>query len=579
MANACFVNLTFDPGKNPAVLDTCTWDAAAALHSIRELPEQYLDNLVLCVQSRQPLPRCAGLTPYTGSLTCTGDATLFLAGLPDGQAVFLEVLSRDQNPVLGDPLTILQIKTGERLSVHPTDADTIVLFIRRMAPLKGPRALGSTPRLGIGVRMTTACWPAILKAMEQKGFCANLIQNSVRELNFMSTLLEATPAETNYACGFGTIETGYTGSSFEGLWVAGVLEALKYPKILEYGADADHLQVKRGAEGMAKAKRYVDSCRHYSFYTMDMADILDYAALTESSDAAAEECAVNRVGDSKKFHEVLAYHRDPVRIEGRQYVLNQKLIHKMIGKYWNAMLALEELSAHIHAKKNGQAFDLEFTIDEHSPEVAAFDCLTSEEEVVFVLNEIKRRTLPVSHIAPNFGVEKGFDYRCPDGLEGLERRIRAQFPIAEAFGVLLDFHSADDLTSPVREVIRRATGGKHHYKISPMLQILFAKVLEDHHPDLFRQWWEDARAYAEREAAAGSPFARACIEEDDRDGKQKPSHRHKVFHHFSFAFVGRRDKNGQFLHRDRFYDLSQEFYQAYEQCLITYLVQLAEELF
>ena len=51
-----------------------------------------------------------------------------------------------------------------------------------------------------------------------------------------------------------------------------------------------------------------------------------------------------------------------------------------------------------------------------------------------------------------------------------------------------------------------------------------------------------------------------------------------MFHHFCFRFVGRRDADGQFLNRQRFYSLSDEFYQAYEDRLAGYLEGLAEEL-
>lgn len=43
------------------------------------------------------------------------------------------------------------------------------------------------------------------------------------ELNLLEDLRRGAPPERNYASGFGMIEGGYTGSTFEGLWVAGVL--------------------------------------------------------------------------------------------------------------------------------------------------------------------------------------------------------------------------------------------------------------------------------------------------------------------------------------------------------------------
>jgi hypothetical protein len=144
---------------------------------------------------------------------------------------------------------------------------------------------------------------------------------------------------------------------------------------------------------------------------------------------------------------------------------------------------------------------------------------------------------------------------------------------------MLDFHSGDDLTSATRRVIQRATGGNLHFKISPMLQLLFAEVLNDFHPALFRRWWDDALAYARREAGAGSAFAAECVREYEADGEPEPSSHDSIFHHYSFAFVGRRDEGGQFICREEFYDLSPAFYREYQTRTARYLCSLAEELF
>ena len=86
-------------------------------------------------------------------------------------------------------------------------------------------------------------------------------------------------------------------------------------------------------------------------------------------------------------------------------------------------------------------------------------------------------------------------------------------------------------------------------------------------------------AYAKHEASAGSEFAKECIEEYENNPNKKPSRKHMVFHHYSFRFVGKRDEAGQFLHRETFYDLSADFYKEYENRLVTYLSNLADELF
>jgi len=463
--------------------------------------------------------------------------------------------------------------------MYKTGAAVIDRFFRFVSPDLGPKAMGAVPRLGVGTRMTTAVWPGIFQAMDTCSFASNAIQNSVRELNLLDSLLAGQPADRNYAFNFGTIESGYTGSSFEGLWVSGVLEALKSPTCPHYGADADHIQVKRGADGLIRAKQVATAAQYYTFFTLDVSDILDYEPIAVKSTGTAETYLADNIRDADQCKAVLNYHRQKHRIGGQRYQLDAAMIGRLVGKYWDALDAVQTLTDHISHLKEGRLFDLELSIDEHPPEIQTFDCLTTDVELLFVLSEMQRRQLPVTHVAPNFGIEKGTDYRCPDGLEGLEKRVRSLAPIAEEFGVMLDFHSGDDLTSATRRAIQRATQGRLHFKISPMLQLLFADVLNDFHPALFHRWWDDALAYARREAAAGSAFAAECVREYEADSEQKPSPHHGIFHHYSFAFVGRRDAQGQFIYREEFYDLSPAFYREYQTRVARYLCSLAEELF
>ncbi|MDH5453802.1 MAG: hypothetical protein OEX14_10665, partial [Paracoccaceae bacterium] len=65
--------------------------------------------------------------------------------------------------------------------------------------------------------------------------------------------------------------------------------------------------------------------------------------------------------------------------------------------------------------------------------------------LMFLVLELQRRRIPVTHIAPNLGIEKGLDYRGPDSLVGLEKRIRGLYDISCEFGLMLDCHSGDDL--------------------------------------------------------------------------------------------------------------------------------------
>jgi hypothetical protein len=294
--------------------------------------------------------------------------------------------------------------------------------------------------------------------------------------------------------------------------------------------------------------------------------------------SAAEDCLRSHIPSAGERAAVSAYHRKSQKIGNRTYALGEAMLGRLVGKYWEALDATQALAEHIRQFKGDRPFDLELAIDERTPDIPTCACITSDEEITFVLLELKRRGIPATHLAPNFGVEKSVDYRCPDGLAGLAARVRSQCEIAEEFGVLLDFHSGDDLSSETRRVIGRATRGRNHFKISPMPQIIFAETVRDLYPELFRRWWNDALEYAEREAAGGSDFAATCIAEF-QSAQAAPSPHDSIFHNFGFAFVGKRDRSGQYLNRESLYDLAQDFYCEYQSRITGYLCGLAEDLF
>jgi hypothetical protein len=519
-----FGNLDIDPAVNPAVLDTVTWDPQRARAIVDSIEPSFWHA------ARRGAVRRQSCEVYRGSRAERNGGVYFLARLPDRQHVFLRIGTGGGTDDLGAPLYAMPLGHDLFLAVHAANAAVIRRYVRDLRPDKGPGAMGAVPRLGIGTRMSTSVWPGIWRAMEEGRFAANAIQNSVRELNLLENVLAGQPPRSNYLYGFGSLQEGHTGSTFEGLWVAGVIEALKTDTQPRYGADADHVTVRRGPGGLERAKRVIDAARDYTFFTLDVSDVVDYAA------------------------------PDP------------------LAKYCTAVEVVEELSSHIQGVKAGVPFDLELSIDECPPRMAASTCLTSEAELTFLIEELNRRGVPVTHIAPNVGIVKGQDYDTA-GLVEFEQRLRRLHAIAAGHGVMLDIHSGDDLSAAGRQAIGRATGGRVHFKVSPSLQVLFGEVLAEVDPPRFRLWWEDTLAYARREAAAGSAFAERCLCEYEGSGHPAPSPHHAVFHHYNFASVGRRDEHGQFVHRESFYNLSAEFYRQYHDRVAGFLCDVADDVF
>jgi hypothetical protein len=282
--------------------------------------------------------------------------------------------------------------------------------------------------------------------------------------------------------------------------------------------------------------------------------------------------------DPDERRSVISYHRLPRKFGSVEYQPSEEELAAFFGKYANALDAAEELKAHLDGLKRGARYDLELSVDENPPDVSTCDNLTGDTEMVFLLLEGERRGLEITHIAPNLGVEKGVDYRCPGGLTELEERLCRLQSAAEQFGVMIDCHSGDDLSADTRRVIGRATGGRIHFKVSPSLQVLFGKVLYDLHPELFDVWWKDALAYARREASGGSPIAEESLSQLG-SGDGKPGPEKEVFHHFNFATLGRRDESNRFITRDWFYELPDDVYQEYTRRLEKFLVEIAHDVF
>jgi len=531
MGHMRFGNIEFDPAVNPAVLDTVTWDLDGARQILGSIEPAHWRSAHQALRESRPVPVHGSCTIYPGSCTRRDDGCYFLVRLSDGQHTFIKIGQVSSSDDLGSPIHTVLLDGFVPLTAYAADAAAIRHYVRVLRPDKGPRALGAVPRLGIGTRMSTSVWPGIWPAMAKGGFAANAIQNSVRELNLLQDVLAGRPSRTNYLYGFGTLEEGHTGSTFEGLWTAGVIEALKTDTHPQYGADADHITVRRGPGGIDRAKLVIDAARDYTFFTLDVSDIVDFAK------------------------------------------------DRPAGKYETALVAVEELAAYIRHVKGDAPFDLELSIDECPARMDPGACLTTEGELTFLIEELRRRNAAMTHIAPNVGVVKGQDYESPEGLAGFESRIRGLHRIARERGVMLDFHSGDDLRPAVRRAIGRATEGWNHFKVSPSLQIIFAEVLHDLYPERFQWWWDDALAYARREAAGGSDFAAQCLRQYEDSGEAAPTPHHAVFHHYCFGSVGRRDEKGRFINRERFYNLPTDFYEEYRDRIERFLCEVAADVF
>lgn len=521
--------IDLDPARNPAALDTCTWDPAAALRQ-GEAAGPFLAECAISVGTAH----CSGCLKGTlmGTAAAPASAALadgvgyFLLSLDDGQKVFVAAAADPVEP----PVKTIGKLVGGKVALIPVDIETVRWYVTSIAPQFSPRAFGGVPRLGIGGRQTTTVWPGVIRALMTIGGPAESIQNSAyRELAPMDMILSPPGAEVTYLPGHGSLTIGHTGSSIQGFWLAGVLSHIENACTEPFGADLDHVPVKSADEaGIAKAKHLIDCGRHYTFFTLDTSLLFDFSAADLSK------------------------------------------------RYDTAIEVGAELYNHLREIKQGEPFDYEFSLDEGP-------AITEPDELRYVLDRLTKSGVTVNFIAPNVGFEKRVDYRKPDGMQGLEARVREMAAIASEYGALLDFHSGSDKSSLTYRTISKAAGGSLKLKVSGKLQLILSEVLADLEPDFFDEWWDYTLVSAKADADTGSEVAAEYVRmvEDRRraDGagfRRLPQDR--FFTDFSFGMVGAKDGSGNFLHRDRFYSLKPAVQEEYTKRVADYVVRLSEDL-
>ncbi len=92
-----------DTAVKPAVLDTGSWDVPSAWRVIAALPVPYWASLQQALAQDRPLPSAMDFTPHAPSRARASGYTWFLAGLADGQQVFIELAEGGSERVLGKP--------------------------------------------------------------------------------------------------------------------------------------------------------------------------------------------------------------------------------------------------------------------------------------------------------------------------------------------------------------------------------------------------------------------------------------------------------------------------------------------
>jgi hypothetical protein len=543
---------------------------------LRSLSPEGLAKFTRHISSSEQSPRAGMLHIHDASRERHEQSVVALCeATVDGQHFITETGPKSHEEEFGTPVFRSRVGGGH-LVAYPADAAHLHRIYNRVAPGRLPRAMGPVSRLGIGTRMSRLLFEGIWRSINRCGYAANAFQNSYRELTILDRILNPGKAATVYYPGLGFVPEGHTGSTFEGLWVTGISEALKFNTARSpFGADADHIKVKRDDPELVDTRLVVEAARFYSFFTLDVSDVLDYSAYGQGSRSTST--LESEVGDSSVAREITRYYNRVFKIDGVAHRITENELIGLVGKYWKSLGLVEKLAEYISTVRGGEQFDLEISIDEHPPDVHPFECITKDAELLFLLEELRRRGVRVTHIAPNFGVEKHVDYRHPSGLDELAERVARQHAIARDYGSVLDCHSGDDLASETVRTFSAATSKEIHFKVSPSLQMMYADVLAKTQPNVFRIWWDKTCDVIERAAAEGSDTAVKFMVAGS--GAQQPDPSNEAFRLFCFAAVGQRDDRGGYLLREALYEPSEETETVLAGRLEDHLCRLAYDLF
>ena len=87
IAKMKFGKLEIDPAKNPAVLDSATWDPEKAWDIIGSPGERYWQSIQEAIMRKEDLPANERCFPHSASCARYGGSDFLLASLADGQQV------------------------------------------------------------------------------------------------------------------------------------------------------------------------------------------------------------------------------------------------------------------------------------------------------------------------------------------------------------------------------------------------------------------------------------------------------------------------------------------------------------
>jgi tagaturonate epimerase len=238
-----------------------------------------------------------------------------------------------------------------------------------------------------------------------------------------------------------------------------------------WGADADHIKEISDLAPFVAAG--------YTFFTIDPSDYVDNAAQSDTTEALREKANALPWDVLNASYPALfdAYCREPLALSGLTLTFDETTLLRALAKYGRALAHTLQVVAALRDQMAGSPFDLEISIDET-------DTPTSVREHYLIANELTRRAVPVTSIAPRFvgRFQKGVDYI--GNVAEFESEMVKHAAIMHHFGLYkLSIHTGSDKFS-IYPIIAHHTAGRVHVKTAGT-SYLEALRVASHQPELF----------------------------------------------------------------------------------------------
>ncbi|MEH7222646.1 tagaturonate epimerase family protein [Bacillus sp. JJ1566] len=404
-----------------------------------------------------------------------------------------------------------------------------------------PRAFGTkVATMGLGDRLGLAS-PGHIETVRNHNVKPILAQQSIREL----TLTNRTMNDIIDAASFAVFQEGYKDG---------------------FGADGDHLKEEEDIK-MALSLGM-------SMLTLDCSDHIQNRVEGLTADEISAE--FDSLPEETKNHYNGLYLNQTFNVNGLDIVFEEKIVKKFALLYGKAL----DYMVHIHdsyIEKCDRDIDFEISIDET-------ETVTSPAAHFFVANELQKRGVAVTSLAPRFCGEfqKGIDYI--GDIEQFEKELREHALIAEYFGYKLSIHSGSDKFTAF-PIIAKYTNGVLHVKTAGTNWLEAVRVIAKVKPDLYRRMHayalehlDEALKYYHITPDMSTIVPLDTVTDADLHEYMNNDAARQVIHVTYGLLLTAKDEDGSFIFKDEFFHTLNEREDEYRQGLVSHIGKHVELL-